>query len=453
MAEKKQTLSENYLVELFKACLTSQNVLEVVNIHLQDNFLPEESYKHLWSAIKDSFLLTNKVPSIGILNEKLKNDSSALKMLLDVKKCKVPEIDNIFPTFESFIKEVRFIELYTDIGKLWNQGKQEDAIKQLAEQSEEINNFSLKEGLYAKVFTDFDSRNELRKNKEQESTVKVPFGINALDYYTRGGINIGTSALFLGRSGTGKTTLLRWIGICAARKGLRVIHFQIEGGEQECLDAYDAAWVGDELETIEFGGISKDKIVKVKNIQKDIVDKGGEIFVIAPAQFDSLSIDSCRDTIEEIEKTYGKVSLCLFDNLELFTAKGKFGYSEMGERMRRETIANKITNLSVMYKMACVATTQANDVRPDKFNSPDFVLTRSDINEFKNLVKPFSFFASINQTNDEYDSGICRIYIDKMRKYKSGMILTICQALNTSRFYDSHKTLNTFWNAKENKPI
>lgn len=455
-----QQLTENFLIEIFKSCLSNRNVLEVIDKHLEFNYLPDESHKKIWKGIKDSFQLTNKCPTIGILNEKFKDDQETLDLLVKIKKCKIPEVDNIFPSFERFIKEIRFIALYEETGKQWNsnvgdvQENQDKAIKHLSKESEAINSFSLKEGLYSKVFSDFEKRQELRLNKDRDhAQTKVSLGIHALDYYSRGGIDTGTSALFLGRSGTGKSTLLRWMGINAARAGLRVVHFQIESTEEETMNAYDAAWTSVNLEDIEFGGIPKAIVKKVHNIQQEMVNKGSDIFVICPGQFDSLSVESCRDTIEEIEKKYGKVSLALFDNLELFTVKGRFPNSEMGERKRREDIANKITNIAINYNMACAATTQANDVRPDKFNNPDFVLTRSDINEFKNLIKPFSFFASINQTADEYEQNIARIYVDKMRKYKSGQIAKICQSLDNSRFYDSKKTLVTFWDAINNKPL
>jgi len=103
--------------------------------------------------------------------------------------------------------------------------------------------------------------------------------------------------------------------------------------------------------------------------------------------------------------------------------------------------------------MACIATTQANDIRPERFNNPDFVMTRSEISEFKGLIRPFSVFFSLNQTFDEYEAGVCRIYIDKLRKYKSGMTLKIYQSLTNSRFYDSHRTLSGFWDANNKKSL
>jgi len=166
-----------------------------------------------------------------------------------------------------------------------------------------------------------------------------------------------------------------------------------------------------------------------------------------------MSIEFCNETIEELEKNHGKIHLALFDNLELFNVQNRFQNSEMGERLRRETIANKITNIAVQKKLFSFATTQANDIKPDKFNSPDFVMSRSDISEFKNLIKPFSYFMTWNVTYDEYNNNTGRIYNDKFRKYRSGQVRNICTSMETMRFYDSASTLRTFWDAKNNKPL
>lgn len=451
-------LSENFLVELFKLSISNQNALEVIKSHLEFHFLPSEDYKRIWKEIIDVFELTNRPPSIGILNEKLKSNDEKVqkenfKLLVDIKKCKIPEIDSIFPTFEMFIKEIRFIDLYTKVGKKFNSGDQEGAIKELAKESEEIHSFSLKEGIYGKVFSNFKYRQEERKSKEHIEDVKVPFGIHCMDFDTKGGGRRGTSGLILGRSGTGKTTFQRWVAINAARIGLRVVHFEIEGTEEEAMESFDAAWTGTKLEDIEFGGIKKENEVKILNINKDIIDKGGEIFVIAPEEFGSLYIEECNETIEELENKYGKIDLALFDNVELFETKGKFPNSEMGERKRREAIANKITNIAIQRKLFSLATTQANDIRPDKFNNPDFVMTRSDISEFKGMIKPFSYFWTWNVAADEYEAGCGRIFNDKFRKHKGGQIRKICTSMDTARFYDAHRTLTTFWNASLNKPI
>lgn len=454
----EQQLDEHFLLELFKSCLTSKSFLEVISKHLKFYYIPEENYKKIFEKIVQDFELLQILPTIGSLTQffsKDKDSEDLLKILLKIRNVKVPEQkEGLLKTFEEFIINAMFVDLYVKIGNLHNEGKKDKAIKLLSEQSAIISSFSIKGTYYSKVFSDFDKRNQERKenNKDHLGSNKVPFGIHALDYYTRGGMDKGTSTLFLGRSGTGKSTILRWIGLCAARSGLRVVHFQGEGTEKECFDAYDAAWTSIDLEDIEFGIIAHDKIASIKKANSDILASGGEIFVKASVDFEDLTINDCKDILDEIKKIHGEIDLVIFDYLEIFGVKGKYFNSETGERKRREDIANKITNIAVITNTAVATATQANDIKPDIYNNAEKVLTRSDISEFKGALKPFSNFITLNQTDDEAENQIMRLWIDKIRKYKKPFqIIRLAQALNISRFYDSKKSLEMFWDDKLNK--
>ena len=140
--------------------------------------------------------------------------------------------------------------------------------------------------------------------------------------------------------------------------------------------------------------------------------------------------------------------MALFDYLELFTSRGKYSNTEAGERKRRADIANKIVNIAtdkVLGGMVTGTMTQANDIKPDKWNNPEYNLTRSDISEYKAAINPFSYFFTFNQTSDERKNKIMRIYIDKLRKYFSGQTIRIYQAMEMSRFYDASETLKNFY--------
>lgn len=448
----EQQLDEQFLLELYKGCLTSKNFLEVISKHLQYHYIPEESYKKVFEKIVQDFELLQSLPTIGSLTQHFTKDDNVLKVLLKIRNTKVPEQkDIILKTFEKFIVNAMFHDLYRKIGDLHNDGKQDKAIKLLHEQSQIIANFSIKDAYYTRIFGDFDKRQEERKIKSKDNLGynKVPFGIHALDFFTRGGMDKGTSHLFLGRSGAGKSTILRWIGLCASRAGFRVVHFQGEGSEQECLDAYDAGWTSIDLEDIEFGLIAPEKIIAIKKAQKDILANNGEIFVKASEDFDDLTINDCKDILEDIEKVHGKIDLVIFDYLEIFSVKGKYFNSETGERKRREDVANKMTSIAKLMNIAVVTATQANDIKPTLYNDPNYVMTRSDISEFKGALKPFSSLITLNITDDEADNGIGRLWIDKLRKYKKPFkAIRFAQSLNNSRFYDSKRSLELFWDER-----
>lgn len=444
----ERQLTGDFVVELLKAILTSSKVLEVCKKHLKYQYLLTEAQKKVLKFIFDTTSVTNKVPTIGIIGQTYSTDDEVILLLTKIKKITIEkeQIENILDTLEAYIIESRFRILYEKLGDLYNEGKKKEAFKLLTTESKEINEFHLKDSFYTTVFKDFGTRQEQRvNNKDSILLEKLTFGIHELDDLTRGGQNKGTSSLFLARSGIGKSTYLRWMGLCNARLGRRVVHFQGEGTEKECLDAYDAGWTSIDLHDIEFGTIPESKKLKIQKAQRDILSNGGEIYVYASESFDSMSLNDCRDIMTDITTLHGQIDLAIFDYLEIFTVKGQYGNSEASERKRREDIANKITNIATEFKCATATAAQAQDILPEKYNNPDFVLKRSHISEFKGMLKPFSYFFTFNNTDDEYQSEIIRIYVDKLRKYKSGQTIKIYQSRSNGRFYDSVKTLKEFY--------
>ena len=449
----KEQLTSEFIVELFAQCFTSKSFAEIVSHHLKYEFLPTEATKLVYKDICDILELEDKLTTIGNISQRHSSNKEVVEFLKKVKNVKfVNQKDELLSTLESYLKESMFVKLHEEVTAIYNKDEHDEAIRVLATQSAEIQNFSIKKQIIGTVFKDFKSRNVIRSNKAEKHELKIPTGIHAFDFYTKGGPAKGTSFLALGRSGGGKSMFLKWLGINAARYENIVIHFQAEGTEAEVYDNYDAAWTGVNTSDIEIGFLPDEKIDGIDRAHKDMLSQKGEIFVKASEKFDEMSLQECRDFIFEVKKITGRVDLVLFDYLELFTIRGvKFSTNESGERRRREMIANKITNIATEFNVVTVTATQANDIKPEKFNDPDFYMTRSDISEFKGALKPFSYFITLNQTDDESDAGVSRIYIDKLRKYKSNKIFTIAQAMDKSRFYDSKKSLIAFWNEKTNK--
>lgn len=441
-------LTSDFIVELFKASLLYPKVLDICKKHLKYQYLITDAQKKILKFIIETSEVSGKVPTIGMIGQTYSTDEEVISFLTKVRKSIVEkeQVEELISTLEVYIIEGKFRLLYEKLGDLYNDGKKKEALSLLTNESKIINEFKLKDNYYTTVFKGFQDRQELRENSKDSILLeKLTFGIHELDDYTRGGFNKGTSVLILARSGVGKSTFLRWVGLCNARLGRRVVHFQAEGTEKECLDAYDAGWTSITLDDIEFGNIPETKKTKIFKAQRDILSNGGEIYVYASESFDSMTLNDSRDILLDITSLYGQVDLVVFDYLELFTVKGQYGNSEASERKRREDIANKITNIATEFKCGTITAAQAQDITPDKYNNPDFVMTRSHISEFKGMVKPFSYFLTLNQTDDEYKNEIIRIYCDKFRKYQAKQTIRLYQSRNNGRFYDSSKTLRDFY--------
>lgn len=442
-------LSKDFITELIKCCLINSKILNICKQHLKFHYLHTEAQKLVVRYVYEYSELQGVAPTPGLIAQAYPSDKEVISLLAQVKKAEIlPENhDQIITSFEAFIRKSKFLALYTKVGELFNQGKQEEAIQVMDRESLEIAEFQLKEDYYDTVFKGFEERQAKRKlERDNILLTRCPFGIHELDDITRGGVKKGTSALFLASSGVGKSTVLRWIGLCNARLGFRVVHIQAEGTKKEVMDVYDAGWTGIPIHDMEMGDIPIGKADKIRKAHSDLIRSGGEIYVKAVESFDSITINECRDFIVDIEKNIGKVDVVIFDYLELFGIKGKYYNSDSGERKRREDLANKITNIATEFKVACITATQSVDLEPDKLNNEKFVMTRHHVAEFKGILRPFSYFITLNQTPDEYENEIIRLYIDKLRGGKKPKeAIRIYQSRSNGRFYDSRRTVETFY--------
>lgn len=454
MADYK-VLSADFIAELVKACLVDSKILNICKEHVKYQYLENEAQKKVLKYILNyNEVNIGQVPTLGMIGQTFGTESDVLKFLKNVKNVTIDnsKIDGLLVTLEDWLKKRRLIVLVQDkFQTLYNTpDKQEEAINLLAEESNAIVNFKLKDNYYTTVFSDFNNRQEERKKKNKNEIIKqkCPTGIHELDDILYGGFKKGTSFCFLARSGVGKTTVLMWIAIANARMGKRVVVFHAEGIEEEHLEAYDAAWTGTKLRDIEHGEIPFENESKIQTARNYILENGGEIIIVCTESFDSMSIDDCYEKLKDIKKVKGNIDMALFDYMEIFTSKGKYGNSEASERKRRSDIANKIVNMATDKALGGMVTgtaTQANDIKPEIWNKEDRVITRSDISENKASINPFAYFITMNQTMEEKKNHILRLFCDKFRKYDSDQIIRIYQARDQARFYDAKRTLEHFY--------
>lgn len=451
-------LNNNFIEELLKASITNRSTMDVLIKHLDYSNLPTEAYKTLWKEINTFYNLEGKLPTIGILNQNIEGlrdkevKLDCRHILASMKKLKIENVhEELLNNFEAYKKENEFVKLYNEVSELY-ENDQAKAIKFMALESSKISNFSIKDGSYDAVFRDFNKRQADRKAKDPDLyDERINSGIHELDFYIRGGWKLGTSFIITGRSGTGKSTFLRWCAIAAARMGKRVVLFSLEGLKEETLEALDSAWTSTPLEQMEFGTLEVHKVKDIEKSLRDIIANGGEIYVHSSEGFDGMSIEQANNTVNEIKKLYGEIDMILFDYLELFEINSIGMGRDNNERRRREKIANKITDMAIEHRAVTGTATQATDIPPNLYNNENFVITRSNISEFKGVVKPFSYHLTINQTEDELEQNVSRLYCDKFRKHRSGQIIHLFQRMDINRYYDSGKTLKFLWDKEAKK--
>ena len=442
-------LNKNFLNELFKACLKNPKILELTGTYLKYQYLPGEEYKEIWQAIENYYEINKSCISIGILSQKFQLNEKIQKILVLIQQADLISQDEVVEQLKEFIRVNIFIDSYDKIGDLFEKGNKEEAIEYLSTAYTELENFSIRKALgHIEVFSSITDR--ILKRKEDYADKlnvkvqkKIPTGITPLDSQIGGGIDRGDTLCFMAGSGVGKSKALKWVGISASRRGFKVLHIQLEGSEEEALECYDAGITGKTISDIENSLFSESEIKQIKEGVDYISTLGGRLHLKAYSQFNSATMKEIRDLVEEI----GDLDMILIDYLELAEPGNgkKYKTDNEGERARRTALGNEFKNICVEFDIAGCTATQSATVDDKERNDPDFVTTRYHISEFKGLIKPFSYFITLNQTDDEYERGIIRLYGDKTRKYKLlKRVMPIYTLYNKERFYDHQRTIAEF---------
>ena len=343
------------------------------------------------------------------------------------------------------------------MANLYNDGKKEEAVKLSAEESQEIINFSLKQGTsqFIRLFRDFSTimkERQIAKDAGEFDGEKIPFGIEPLDIITAGGLDKGDTALLIARSGVGKSTFLKGCAIYGARLGYKVLHIQLESSRDECFTKYTQAWTAMSFNDVRFGNLDKALELKLDKIINDMLRMQKDVYIYAFEKFDEASCVEVRDLIVDFEKERGEMPhLVVIDYLGLLHPGDgvKYGVDTQSIKMKKQNVAKRLKNICTEFGTRIITADQVDNVPIETWNSPDRVITRNNLSGDKNLIDPFSYVFTLNQTNDEYKDNLIRIYCDKLRNYKAQQILRVATDYAHGRFFDRKRTQILFGNGSE----
>jgi len=446
-------LNVNFLEELLRLAFLKQNILERVLPHLRYQYLPSPELKQIYKTLSDQFTLTGAIPTFGVVFEKHKDDEKLLTTLKRIKECEIVDPDPVLRKLESYIKEVRFQELWEDVVEIHKKGDKEKAIRVMAEKSAEIVEFSIfrDNGNFLKVFGDFQKmqlEKQLRKEQDTVSKEKIPFGILPCDVVSGGGMDRKDTVLWVMRSGVGKSTVLKHQGMIACRLGYSVLHIQLEGSREEVFDKYTQSWSAVTYNQARTGDIEDDKYHHLLSVANEMVSMKYDICVKSFEQFDEASMVDVRDAVIEYIKEFGAPpDELILDSIDLVNPGDgiKYGADTQSIKMKINNSSRKFKNICSEFDMRGVTADQTSDVKIDVWNDPDKVITRSDAMGDKNIANSYSYVFTGNQTMDEEKRKTMRIYFDKIRYYDAkSRVYPIATNFALGRFYDANRTLKLF---------
>jgi replicative DNA helicase len=450
---KSDTLTSNFVAELFAAALEKRTVFDIVRQYLKFSYLQIESEKKLWQWVTNRYDKTGKVPTIGQIQQHFSDDEGILEKLEEISDVEIDEqggYELIVESFEKYIKKMKFLEANDKIADVYNRGEKDNAWDLFVKYAEDFSKFSIQDAKFETVFGDFAERQAKRKSDDWKYRFKVPTTIDEIDYRLggeNGGPETGECVLWLGDSGAGKSQVLVHVGVSAARQGFRVAHFQLEGTKEQCLNRYDAAWTGTLYQDVKLGNINSKKMEVSKRIIKKL--RKTDIIVSSEETFNAKTLTDIRREVKEMEKKYGKIDVIIIDYLELLEVGDGHNYTPHEERFRQAKLAKGMKMLAMEFNAVVHTATQSSNIPEEQKNDPEFVITRAQLSEDKGKIRPFDIFITINQTRDESKEEVMRLHTDKLRDYKNGDPIHICNNFAYARFYDRKRTMNTDWDEYE----
>lgn len=450
-----EKISISFLNELFLLCFHKKDIVSIVAEHLKYTYIPDEfsQYKKILKSIITTYKNEDKLPSFGLVAQQYQQDLKVQETLLEIKETDFADKELIITALQEIIKKSQFISLNTKLKVMYNDGLHEEAINLQAKESEQIVNFSLRntEQYLSRIYGDFNKRVEQRAIRAvtgEDKLDKVAFGIEPLDIITEGGMDATDTALLIMRSGVGKSTWLKWMGVEASRKHRNVLHIQLEGSQEECEIKYDQVWTATLYNDIRKGNIDDKRYEHLQKIINYMKSYNNDIYVHAYEQFNTASMNDVRSLAVDFQKQ-GPVDLIIIDYLKyLHPGDGiNYGVSVQETKMKKENCSDRIKNVAKELGTRVIIADQASDVSKEIWNDPSKALTRHNIAGAKNLPDSYSFVFTGNQTEEERKNNLIRIYADKVRHYKlPDSTIKMATAYNYGRFYDYKRTRDLFWN-------
>lgn len=448
------TLAGNFVTELLAYALINRVTFDVVKAYLKFNYLQREEEKLLVQWLFRNHDKTGRIATIGQIQQNFIKNDKVLDLLADIEDVEVDDTSNghnsIINTFQEYLRQMMFLESNDKMVDAYNRGDKEQAYNLFIKQAETLSKFTIMDTSCETVFGDFDKRMTQRRSQDFSYRRKIATGIDELDYALggeNGGAETGEYVLWLGGSGAGKSQCLIHIGITAARQGERVVHIQLEGTKEQCMNRYDAAWTGTLYSDMKMGEMTSKKLEVTKRIVKKL--KKNDIYVKACEEWGGMTIADVRKFCKEIEKKYGSIGVIIIDYLELLELGDGIHYTPKDERFRQQKLSKAMKALAMEFNAVVHTATQSNDVSLEERNDPEFVLSRNNLNEDKGKVRPTDLFFTLNTTLEESKKQQMRIFVDKAREHKGNNVIHICNNFSRSRFYDRQKTLSTEWDEEE----
>lgn len=450
MAKQAEFLDESFLLSLYKNCFKDEHLLALVVQHMQDSYLPDRDFQEVNKKLRKYFHEYKKPPLQDVFRQMVSSKKSTLSLLDEIEEhesdYKKDDREGVVAELERYIRQVRFRDAYTKAGEIYNSKGAIEASNHMLEYADWSKEFTLKSSEFVDVISTFreryDENKERRQSNGEDERPVDRFYIDELDEANNGQELRGQLTAIVASSGVGKSHVARWIGKNACQIDSRVVlHFQLEGSKEECINAYSASLVQCRTFNYETGRLRDSEI---ERMTKELEKIQGKLYVRSYPKFGThVSTIDIRNGIHEVRKKYGvNPHIVIIDSMDLLESTNTRRGRDIAERQKRVDVANDLKDLASDENVWIIATYQATIENKEWINDEKNVLSEYNIAEAKGIVRPVTHLITLNQSSREKKEETMRINVAKSRFFKIPDVIRIATNYDEEQFYDRARTMN-----------
>lgn len=418
-------LTQEFQGMLLKMLLTDAEFGTALKDHIQAGYFQNQVHQWMWTQALSYRAQFWAFPTLNFLINLAYQQAEGYRELFAATATAVrdqPLMDEaaVRGMAVEFIRRNAFRQAYLDSRDLFNAGKFDAAYDHMKLSLQALENVSIvpvRRSWLAEGFIDRHIRRQ-----DPTTSAGISSGIPQLDkIFENGGIHLGEVALWLAYPKAGKTTFLCNLGLNAARISFKpVLHCICEGSLAYVENRYDTILSEELYSNTKKGEVDAAKYAKA--VQATQYLKRLCVLRDFTELFDRniLHIDA---ELSDLKRTHGfDPELLVVDYVDLLRARTPQNSETEHQKAAMQdlkSLASRGRGYAVWT--ACQAQRPANDSH--LFNQE--LLTSAKMADAYAKVRIADFIGSINQTHQERDQGVMRLYAELYRDGKSNEVLYI----------------------------
>ena len=335
-------------------------------------------YEYYFPGVDARDYLRDKITNFA---KKQALQNSFVKCLEEIKKD--PESENTWAKVQNILKEAMAVDRNFEIG--------------------------------LEYFQTFEER-YARKQEESEAKELFTSGFKTIDHaLLGGGLSRGEMASWMGLSGTGKSLALVTATVANMNQGKRVLYISTEMNEDKIAERFDAQLADPRaLHGVSINNLDQKKDIVFEALRDYIADKADpRLLVVKQFPAGQMDVATFRAYFSQLQQYDFHPDLVVIDYIgEMKDFPGVKTYES------RYMIVRDLRGFATEENVCVMTAMQPNRSAKEAVKLGQ-VIGDENLGDSYAQVRPLDALWSINQTKDEKDCGIARIWIEKHRHGES----------------------------------